>query len=290
MWIAGRRNWRTSSPARRSCCRLRIGATVGSGFATWGCGDYQALSGDGGQDSGDWGGEAFSVQVGADAIVGRNLLAGLSLSQSRGALDFDGPGGAGPTGGSYDLGLTGIHPTWAGGYRPAWWLWGFFGVAHGDLEIADAAAGSSATSAATLASGHAGHRRRLLALGATTVRLKARGRWRSWMSRRTRDCSGARRRRCSGCGSAAEVEYEHLIADAGVLVPWGELGLRHEGGDAGPAPAWRSVAVCTTAISSRVECGSLWPIARGARRRAAGGAGVRRALPLRSRGARLRPW
>ena len=202
-------------------------------FATWGCGDYQSLSGDGGQDSGDWDGEALSVQVGAEAIVGRNLLAGLSLSQSRAALDFDGPGGAGPTGGSYDLGLTGVHPYLGWWISPGLELWGSFGVAHGDLEIADAAAGSSATSAATLASATLGIDGRLLTLGAATVRLKGEGALAQLdVSKNAGSFQGASAE-MQRLRLAAEVEYEYLIADAGVLVPWAELGLRHEGGDGG---------------------------------------------------------
>ena len=103
-------------------------------FATWGCGDYRNLAGDGGGDAGDWDGEAFSMQVGADAIVGRDLLAGVSLSQSRGSLDFDGPGGSDPAGGRYDLGLTGVHPYLGWWISPNLELWGTFGLAGGDLS------------------------------------------------------------------------------------------------------------------------------------------------------------
>ena len=200
-------------------------------FSTWGCGDYRSLAGDGGGDAGAWDGEAFSMQVGADAIVDRNLLAGVSLTQSRGSLDFDGPGGSGPAGGRYDLGLTGIHPYLGWWVSPDLEIWGTFGLAGGELQVVDDAAGSSATSAATLASATVGINGRLLTHGATTLRLK--GEWALALldvSKASSLFQGAavdlQRLRV-----AAEVEHEQIIPYVGVLVPWGELGLRHEGGD-----------------------------------------------------------
>ena len=200
-------------------------------FSTWGCGDYRSLAGDGGGDAGAWDGEAFSMQVGADAIVGRDLLAGVSLSQSRGSLDFDGPGGSDPAGGRYDLGLTGVHPYLGWWISPDLELWGTFGLAGGDLQVVDDAAGSSATSAATLASATVGINGRLLTYGAATLRLKGEGSLAQLdVSKGTGLFQGASAN-LQRLRLAAEVEYEHVIPDVGVLVPWGELGMRYEGGD-----------------------------------------------------------
>ena len=200
-------------------------------FSTWGCGDYRSLAGDGGGDAGAWDGEAFSMQVGADAIVGRDLLAGVSLSQSRGSLDFDGPGGSDPAGGRYDLGLTGVHPYLGWWVSPDLEIWGTFGLAGGELQVVDDAAGSSATSAATLASATVGINGRLLTYGAATLRLKGEGSLAQLdVSKGTGLFQGASAN-LQRLRLAAEVEYEHVIPDVGVLVPWGELGMRHEGGD-----------------------------------------------------------
>ena len=200
-------------------------------FATWGCGDYRSLAGDGGGDAGDWDGEAFSMQVGADAIVGRDLLAGVSLSQSRGSLDFDGPGGSDPAGGRYDLGLTGVHPYLGWWISPDLELWGTFGLAGGDLQVVDDAAGSSATSAATLASATVGINGRLMTYGAATLRLKGEGSLAQLDVSKSGGLFQGASANLQRLRLAAEVEYEHVIPDVGVLVPWGELGLRHEGGD-----------------------------------------------------------
>ena len=200
-------------------------------FATWGCGDYRSLAGDGGGNVGAWDGEAFSMQLGADAIVGNNLLAGVSLTQSRGWLDFSGPGGDGPAGGRYDLRLTGVHPYLGLWVSPGLEIWGTFGLAGGELEVTDDAVGASGTSSTTLASATVGVNGRLMTHGATTLRLK--GEWALALldvSEASSLFQGAavdlQRLRV-----AAEVEHEQIIPYVGVVVPWGELGLRHEGGD-----------------------------------------------------------
>ena len=259
-------------------------------FSTWGCGDYRSLAGDGGGDAGAWDGEAFSMQVGADAIVGRDLLAGVSLSQSRGSLDFDGPGGSDPAGGRYDLGLTGVHPYLGWWISPDLELWGTFGLAGGDLQVVDDAAGSSATSAATLASATVGINGRLLTYGAATLRLKGEGSLAQLdVSKGTGLFQGASAN-LQRLRLAAEVEYEHVIPDVGVLVPWGELGTALRGrrwrDRLQPGARWRPAL---PEHRAGVERGGLWPLACGAGRRAAAGARIWLTVPLRSGDARLRP-
>ena len=201
-------------------------------FATWGCGDYRTLSGDGGDAAGAWDGEAFSVEVGADAIVGRDLLAGVSLSKSQGSLDFDGVGiGNDRSDGRYDLQLTGVHPYLGWWVSPGLEIWGTIGLARGELQVADDAAGSSHASAATLASGTIGINGRLLELGGTTLRLK--GEWA--LAQLDVDRKSAAFRNAAvdlqRLRLAAEIDHEGIVPYVGVLAPWGELGLRHEGGD-----------------------------------------------------------
>ena len=200
-------------------------------FATWGCGDYRDLAGNSGGEAGAWEGKAFSMQVGADAIVGSNLLAGVSLSQSRVSLDFDEASGNGQDGGRYDLQLTGVHP-----YLGLWLssdlgIWGTLGLGRGELRVRDDVAGASLTSAATLASGTVGVNGRLLELGGTTLRLK--GEWA--LARLDVAGSSVALRKAAidlqRLRLAVEVEHEEVVPYVGVLVPWGELGLRHDGGD-----------------------------------------------------------
>lgn len=202
-------------------------------LAAWGCGEYRSLAGDGGSAVGAWEGEAFSLQVGADAMAGPDLLAGVSLSRTRGSLEFDGASGKGPRGGRYELQLTGIHPYLGWWVYPGIEVWGTLGLAGGELRIADDGAGSFRTRASTLASGTVGASGRLFEHGGTSVRL--RGEW----SLARLDVAGTaaavrnaavdlRRLRL-----AAEIDHEQIVPYVGVLAPWGELGLRHDGGDGG---------------------------------------------------------
>ena len=220
-------------------------------FSTWGCGDYRSLAGDGGGDAGAWDGEAFSMQVGADAIVGRDLLAGVSLSQSRGSLDFEGPGGSDPAGGRYDLGLTGVHPYLGWWISPDLELWGTFGLAGGDLQVVDDAAGSSATSAATLASATVGINGRLLTYGAATLRLKGEGSLAQLDVSKAEGCSRVHRRTCSGCGLRPRLNTSTSFPTWAYSSPGGSWGCATRAAMARPAPAWSSVAACTTGTSSR---------------------------------------
>lgn len=202
-------------------------------LAAWGCGEYRSLAGDGGGDTGAWEGEAFSMQVGADMVVGRDLFAGVSLSRSRGSLDFGGASTTGQSGGGYELRLTGVHPYLGWWVSPGIELWGTVGLASGDLRIADDAAGSWRTSGARLASGTVGIEGGLYKRGGTAVRLK--GEWALAQldieggSAGLRDASVELQR----LRLAAEVEHEGIVPHVGVLAPWGELGLRHDGGDGG---------------------------------------------------------
>ena len=144
-------------------------------FAIWGCGDYRKLAGDGKGGIGPWDAETFSMQVGADAIVDTNVLAGVALSQSRGTLNFDEASGSGEAGVRYDLRLTGVHPYLGLWVSPDLEIWGALSLGRGTLRIADALAGASLTSAATLASGTVGVNGQLLTRGAMTLRLKGEG-------------------------------------------------------------------------------------------------------------------
>ena len=202
-----------------------------TGLSTWGCGDYRDLSGDGGGRTGAWDGETFSVQVGADAMLDNNVLAGVSLTRSKGELEYVGANDSEETGGRYDLQLTGIHPYVGWWVSPKLELWGTVGLGRGELRIADKLVGASLTSDATLVTAAVGVNGRLLESGATRLRLK--GEWAlaqlniEGQAGVFRDAAiNLRRTRI-----AAEVDHEQVIPYVGVFAPWGELGLRHDGGD-----------------------------------------------------------
>ena len=207
--------------------------TNGAGrFAAWGCGDYRNLAGGGEDGAVAWDGEVFSVHLGADVRLGVDVLAGLSVSRSRGSFDYSASGRNGRAGGGgYDLRLTGVHPYLGWSVSPDLDMWGTVGHAWGEIRIVDDLAEQPRTSAATLDSGAVGMSGRLLGRGTTMLKLKGEGA----LARLDVAGNGAafgtvtvdmRRLRLS-----TEASHEHVFSSGGSLTAWSELGLRHDGGD-----------------------------------------------------------
>ena len=204
----------------------------GGRFAAWWCADYQNLGGGGRAGSVNWDGDVFSWHGGADARVARNLLAGVSVSRSRGSFDYRGAG-ASPdaAAGAYELGLASIHPYLAWSVLPDLDVWGTAGHAWGRLQIVDEQAGAFLTSPATLDSGMVGVSGRLLTRGATTLRLKGEWALAQMDVARAGTAFEAATMNMRRLRLGTEVSREQVYASGVSLTPWGELGLRHDGGD-----------------------------------------------------------
>ena len=199
-------------------------------YTAWGCADYRHL-GSSGNGPLSWNGVAFSAQIGADMQLGSNTLAGVSVSRSRSSFDYFGGGGDGDRGGANQLRLTGVNPYVAWSVTPDLDVWGTIGHAWGDLRVDDNLGAGSLRSGATLNSGTVGINGRLLARGGTMLRLRGEGGLAHLGVAGDGDTLGAvgldmRRVRVS-----TEASYEHLFSLGSTLTPWGELGLRHDGGD-----------------------------------------------------------
>ena len=199
----------------------------GGRVAAWGCGDYRRLSGAGGLGAGSWNGEVYSLHVGVDVRLGSNVLAGVSVSRSRGMIDYEGGLGSGTDGGEHDLRLVGVHPFLGWSVTPGLQLWGTVGHAWGELRTVDEL--GAVTSAATLNSGALGLNGRLLARGATTLSLRGEGA----LAQLTADSATFEvatldmwRFRLT-----TELSHELLFSSGTSLTPWAELGVRHDGGD-----------------------------------------------------------
>ena len=199
----------------------------GGRIAAWGCGDYRRLSGAGGLGAGSWNGEVYSLHVGVDVRLGSNVLAGVSVSRSRGMIDYEGGLGSGTDGGEHDLRLVGVHPFLGWSVTPGLQLWGTVGHAWGELRIVDELGGL--TGAATLNSGALGLNGRLLTRGATTLSLRGEGA----LAQLTADSATFEvatldmwRFRLT-----TELSHELLFSSGTSLTPWAELGARHDGGD-----------------------------------------------------------
>ena len=199
----------------------------GGRVSAWGCGDYRRLSGAGDMGAGLWSGEVYSLHVGVDVRLGSNVLAGVSVSRSRGMVDYGGGLGSGTDGGEYDLRLVGVHPFLGWSVAPGLQLWGTVGHAWGELRTVDELGGL--TGAATLNSGALGLNGRLLTRGSTTLSLRGEGALAQlaadsatfevatidmWRFRLT-----------------TELSHELLFSSGTSLTPWAELGARHDGGD-----------------------------------------------------------
>ncbi len=219
-----------------------------NGVTVWGCGDYRSLAGDGKSQAVAWDGEVFSGQFGIEMRLdtsglagwagsrsgvsfGTKGLAGFSISQSRASFDY-GAGGGNPglDSGRYDLELTGLHPYLGWSISPDVHLWTTVGVAWGKLGRTDDLIGDLRESSAKLDSGALGINARLLARGAMELNLKG---------------EAALARLDVGGGGAAfgsgidlgrlrmslQASREYGFPAGGFLTPWGELGVRHDGGD-----------------------------------------------------------
>ena len=201
-------------------------------FAAWWCPDYQNLGG-GGRDGGvAWNGEVSSWQAGADARIGPGLLVGVSFSRSRGSFDYQGGGRSLDAGrGTYELGLVSIHPYLAWSVLPDLDVWGTVGHAWGELRVVDEVAGSVRTSPATLDSGVVGVSGRMLTRGATTLRLKGEWALAQMNVARAGTAFDAATVDMQRLRLGTEVSYEHTLSSGASLIPWGEVGLRHDAGD-----------------------------------------------------------
>ena len=199
----------------------------GGRVAAWGCGDYRRLSGAGGLGAGSWNGEVYSLHVGVDVRLGSNVLAGVSVSRSRGMIDYEGGLGSGTDGGEHDLRLVGVHPFLGWSVTPGLQLWGTVGHAWGELRIVDELGGL--TGAATLNSGALGLNGRLLTRGATTLSLRGEGA----LAQLTADSATFEVATLDMWRFRLTTELSHeLIFSSGTsLTPWAELGARHDGGD-----------------------------------------------------------
>ena len=219
-----------------------------SGVTVWGCGDYRSLAGGGKDHAVAWDGEVFSGQFGVEVRLdttglagwagsrsgvsfGSKGLAGLSISQSTASFDYDARGGnSGRDRGRYELQLTGVHPYLGWSISPDVHVWATVGAAWGKLGRTDDVIGDLRKNDAKLDSGAVGISARLLPRGTTKLNLKG---------------EAALARLDVGRGGGAfgsgidlgrlrlslQASRDYAFPAGGSLTPWGELGVRHDGGD-----------------------------------------------------------
>ncbi|MCY4611533.1 MAG: hypothetical protein OXC38_07550, partial [Gammaproteobacteria bacterium] len=203
-----------------------------SAAEVWGRGDYRSL--EGGDDRPvRWDGDLASVHAGVDWEVRPGLLAGVVVSWSDGKFDYQNRGDRRE--GTYDSELTSVHPyvSWMS-FENALQAWATIGYGRGEIEISDgngkhssdtrlrtAAVGASAV----LASEH-----NQIMFGTSTLRIKAEG-------------NVTEIEAYGGDGIeplTADVERIRVVLEGRHvcergpgewLIPWVEVGARHDGGD-----------------------------------------------------------
>ncbi len=239
---------------------LGASATGGEGalpapVAVWGRGGRVSFSGS--EDSDSWdGGGLWSAHLGADMRLGRDLVAGASVSRSEG--EFDAGTGDG-TKSVYEAELTSVHPYAAWLPAEGLSLWASAGYGRGEMRVEeeDARSRSQDLTVASAALGGRGmlvEDPELFAGGMTWLALKGEG-------------SLARAETDAGDGLAAlsvdthrlrlalEGSHERALEDSATLTPALEAGLRHDGGDAaegsgveaGASLTWRDPGARLTA-------------------------------------------
>ena len=208
------------------------GNANGSGrIAAWSCGDFRGLRNDGADRLVDWNGRVVALQLGADIRIRPDMVAGLSLSRSGGRFNYSVGSGAAKAGGKYELGLTGIHPYFVWSVSPGMAAWTTIGLARGELEVSDDIRSALQPRASTLGTGALGIRGRVLAHEMKTVTLKGEAAFAQLGIADGKVSLGTETINLQRLRFMAEAAYEHPLASGRSLVPWGEIGLRSEGGN-----------------------------------------------------------
>ena len=149
------------------------GAGSTAGATVWGGGDYNRVSGK--FSDGDWKGEVFSVQLGIDQRLGKDMLAGGLVSWSKGDVDYTlTDKNRKETRGDYTHQITSVHPYFARSNGDVD-LWGSVGYGQGKLAIkqqspTEDSERSSDTRLLSLSAGGSG---RLTQYGQSGLKLKS---------------------------------------------------------------------------------------------------------------------
>ena len=127
--------------------------------------------------------------------------------------------------------MTGVHPYLAWSASSDLDIWATVGHARGEIRITDDVVGDPRTSGAILDSGLVGISGRILAYESTSLRLKGE----AALARLDAEGDGglftAMTAGLSRLRLSTEASHEYRFARGGSLTPWGEVGVRHDGGD-----------------------------------------------------------
>ena len=198
----------------------------------WGRGDYRNLEG-GDDRPTQWDGDLASIHVGVDWKVRPGLLAGVMMSWSDGKFDYQNRGD--PREGTYDSELTSVHPyvSWMS-FENALQVWATVGYGRGEIEINDGSGKYSSDTrlktAAVGASTVLASEHNTIMFGTSTLRLKAEGN----VTEIKADGGNGINPLTADIERARVVLEGRHVCERGPgewLIPWVEVGARHDGGD-----------------------------------------------------------
>ena len=213
---------------------LNAAGNGGSGLfgnlTLWGSGDWRSLSG-GNPRTLDYDGSVVSANLGIDTRLGSDMLAGVAVSQARGAVDYTASGASG----ELTTSLTSVNPYvgWqmAGGMN----LWAMAGYGSGEVELDDEAAGTQASDLTQrmIAAGVSGplvSSDEMIAGGTTNLNLKGEVAFTSadvdgFGTLESMSLSASRQR------LMLEGEHVQQLDTGATFTPSLELGVRNDGGD-----------------------------------------------------------
>ena len=197
----------------------------------WGSGDYRSFSG-GTPETVDYDGSVVSASLGVDTRLSAEVLAGMTLAQSTGAVDYT---DSYAVTGEVTTSVTSINP-YVGWQTPGGMnLWAAAGYGTGEVEIDDASADTQSSDltqqmVAVGASGPLMTSDRMFEGGTTSLNLKGEAAF----TKAEIDGSGtlestsldASRQRL-----VMEGVYDQELASGATFSPLLEIGIRNDGGD-----------------------------------------------------------
>ena len=196
----------------------------------WGSGDYRSIAG-GNPQSVDYDGSVTSANLGIDTRLGSDMLAGLAVSQARGAVDYT----ASNASGELTTSLTSVNPYVGWQLQGGMNLWAMAGYGTGEVELDDASAGTQSSDltqqmVAAGASGPLMSSDEMIAGGTTTLNLKGE------VAFTSADVDGSGTIESMSLSASRQrlmLEGEHVrkLDSGATFTPSLELGVRNDGGD-----------------------------------------------------------